>query len=202
MNFPSRLMEDAVNAFATLPGIGKKTALRLVLHVLKQSPEKVDAFGEAIIKMRHDIQFCQTCHNVSDESVCSICSSPRRDQAIICVVEGLRDVMAIESTQQYNGTYHVLGGVISPIEGIGPDVLNIDTLLLRVKKGDIKEVILAISPTIEGDTTMFYITKQLRESGLAPSTLARGIAFGGELEYADEVTLGRAIASRRPYEMD
>jgi recombination protein RecR len=200
MKFSSRLIEDAVNAFASLPGIGRKTALRLVLHQIKESPERAEQFGAAILKMRREIQFCTECHNVSDAPICSICSSTRRDRSTVCVVESIRDVLAVENTQQYNGLYHVLGGVISPIEGIGPDLLNIDSLLERIRTGGIKEVIMAISPTIEGETTIFYLAKQLKTKNVSVSTLARGISFGGELEYADEVTLGRSIASRRVYE--
>jgi recombination protein RecR len=200
MKFSSRLIEDAVNAFAALPGIGRKTALRLVLHQIKESPDKVEQFGAAILKMRREIQFCTECHNVSDAPICAICSSTRRDRTTVCVVESIRDVLAVENTQQYNGLYHVLGGVISPIEGIGPDLLNIDSLMERIGVGEVKEVIMAISPTIEGETTIFYLAKQLKNKNVSVSTLARGISFGGELEYADEVTLGRSIASRRIYE--
>jgi len=199
MNFSSKLIEDAVNAFATLPGIGKKTALRLVLHLLKQDEGKVDMFGEAIVKMRKDIKFCAVCHNISDEERCNICTNPAREQELICVVESLRDIMAIENTGQYRGTYHLLGGVISPIEGIGPEQLNIESLLDRVKKTEVKEVIMAISPTIEGDTTIFYLNKKLHPLNVKVSTLARGISFGGELEYADELTLARSIMTRTTY---
>lgn len=199
MNFSSKLIENAVNAFATLPGIGKKTALRLVLHLLKQDEEKVAVFGEAIVKMRNEIKFCVVCHNISDEEQCSICTNPVRNQHLICVVESLRDIMAIENTGQFRGTYHLLGGVISPIEGVGPEHLNIDSLLSRVKQRDIKEVIMAISPTIEGDTTIFYLNKKLQPLNVKVSTLARGISFGGELEYADELTLARSIMTRTTY---
>jgi recombination protein RecR len=200
MNYSSKLIEDAVNAFASLPSIGRKTALRLVLHLIKEQPEQVEKFGAAILRMRREIRFCTECANVSDAPICSICSSPRRDHSIICVVESIKDVMAIENTQQYIGLYHVLGGVIAPIEGIGPDLLNISSLLERAKKSDVKEIIMAVSPTIEGETTIFYLAKQLEKLDVKVSTLARGISFGGELEYADEVTLGRSIASRRLYE--
>ena len=200
MKFSSRLIEDAVNAFSSLPGIGRKTALRLVLHQIKDHPDKVEQFGAAILKMRREIQFCTECHNVSDAPICAICSSTRRDRTTVCVVESIRDVLAVENTQQYNGLYHVLGGVISPIEGIGPDLLNIDSLMERIGTGEVKEVIMAISTTIEGETTIFYLAKQLKNKNVAVSTLARGISFGGEIEYADEVTLGRSIASRRVYE--
>ena len=200
MNFSSKLIEDAVNAFAALPGIGKKTALRLVLHLLKQDPERVEEFGKAVVKMRKEIKFCKACHNISDKEICAICSNPVRDHHTICLVESIRDIMAIENTGQFRGLYHLLGGVISPIEGVGPDDLNVDSLLDRVKKMEIKEVIMALSPTIEGDTTVFYLNKKLNAFNVKVSTLARGISFGGELEYADELTLARSIASRIPYE--
>ena len=196
MNFSSKLIEDAVNAFASLPGIGKKTALRLVLHLVQNPTEDSIAFAKAIAGMRENIQHCTTCGNLSDQHVCSICRDERRDRSIICVVESIRDVMAIEDTQQFRGLYHVLGGVISPIEGIGPSDLNIDTLVQRAKNGDTQEVIMAISPTIEGDTTIFYINRQLENVDIAVSNIARGVSFGGELEYADEVTLGRSIVAR------
>ena len=199
MNFSSKLLEEAVNAFATLPGIGRKTALRLALHLLNQETEIVDQFGEAIVKMRKHIKFCKTCFNISDDILCGICSNPRREQTTVCIVEGIRDVMAIENTGQYRGLYHILGGVISPIEGIGPNDLQINALVERIEKGEIKEIIMAISPTIEGDTTIFYISKRLKDQNIKITTLARGISFGGELEYADELTLGRSIAARRPY---
>lgn len=199
MNFSSKLIEGAVNAFAGLPGIGKKTALRLVLHLVKQQPEAVEQFAEAIVQMRRNIRECERCHNISDDQLCTICADRRRDQSLICVVEGIRDVMAIEDTGQYRGLYHILGGVISPIEGIGPSELNIDSLAQRVKSGDTKEVIMAISPTIEGETTIFYLSKKLRDTGVQVSTIARGISFGGDLEYADELTLGRSIVARVPY---
>lgn len=202
MNFSSKLIEEAVQAFASLPGIGKKTALRLVLHLTQQSPEHTEEFAEAILKMRKGIKECERCHNISDQQVCAICLDTQRDHTTICVVESIRDIMAIESTGQYRGLYHVLGGVISPIEGIGPSQLNIDTLAARVEKGAIKEMIMAISPTIEGDTTIFYIAKKLKGSPVNISTIARGISFGGELEYADELTLGRSIATRTPYKKD
>ncbi len=200
MNFPSKLIEDAVKEFTKLPGIGKKTALRLVLHLLKEETKNVELFGETVIKMRQDIQFCQKCHNVSDHSVCSICLDLGRDQNTICVVENMRDVIAIENTHQYRGLYHVLGGVISPIDGIGPDNLNVDSLVDRVKKGDATEIIMALNPTMEGDTTIFYISKRLSDEKVRITSIARGIAFGGELEYVDELTLARSIATRLPYE--
>lgn len=200
MNFSSTLIEEAVMAFATLPGIGKKTALRLVLHLMDQPAQASEQFSEAIVKMRRNIKHCRVCHNVSDTEICTICTSPKRNDQMVCIVESIRDVMAIEATGQFNGVYHVLGGVISPIEGVGPDDLNIDSLEKRVNDKKIKEVIMAISPTIEGDTTIFYISKKIKNSGVNISTIARGISFGGELEYADELTLGRSIATRLPYQ--
>lgn len=202
MNFSSKLIEEAVNAFSSLPGIGKKTALRLVLHLVNQPTETAEQFAEALVKMRKHINFCKVCHNLSDDPICSICADPRRDRSLVCVVESIRDVMAIEDTSQYRGLYHVLGGVISPIEGIGPGDLTIDSLLGRAQEADIREVIMAISPTIEGDTTIFYISKRLKEIGIKISTIARGVSFGGELEYADELTLGRSIVARVPYKTE
>lgn len=199
MNFSSKQIESAVNAFATLPGIGKKTALRLVLHLTQQPVEVTEQFAEAVLKMRQNIRQCERCFNLSDERLCTICADKRREAATICVVESIRDVMAIEDTGQYRGLYHVLGGVISPIEGIGPDDLTIDALLERVQQDEVKEVIMAISPTIEGDTTTFYISKKLDGREVQVSTIARGVSFGGELEYADELTLGRSIVARQPY---
>ncbi|MEM7103183.1 MAG: recombination mediator RecR [Bacteroidota bacterium] len=199
MNFSSKLIEEAVEAFASLPGIGRKTALRLVLHLLKEDKETVNKFGDSITRMREQIKFCSSCHNISDDPICSICTDKSRDSGLICVVESIKDIMAIENTNQYRGLYHVLGGVISPIDGVGPSDLNIESLMERVKSNGAREVIMAISPTIEGDTTIFYLSKQLKSLGLSVSTLARGIAFGGELEYTDELTLGRSIAARRPY---
>ena len=199
MNFSSKLIEEAVNAFAGLPGIGRKTALRLVLHLVKQSPEVVEQFAQAMLKMRRNIRECERCHNISDDKLCVICTDRRRDQSLVCVVEGIRDVMAIEGTGQYRGLYHILGGVISPIEGIGPSDLNIDSLVQRAQAGEIREVIMAISPTIEGETTIFYLSKKLRDTDVEVSTIARGISFGGDLEYADELTLGMSIVARVPY---
>ena len=199
MNFSSRLIEEAVNAFAALPGIGRKTALRLVLHLIDQETEVSEQFAEAILQLRRNIKHCERCHNLSDDRLCAICADKRRDEATICVVESIRDVLAIEDTGQYRGLYHVLGGVISPIEGIGPSNLNIDSLVKRVETSEVKEIIMAISPTIEGDTTIFYISKQLRDKDVRVSTIARGVSFGGELEYADELTLGRSIVARVPY---
>jgi recombination protein RecR len=200
MQFSSSLLENAVNEFARLPGIGKKTALRLVLHLLRQDAEMVSTFGENIIRMRQEIKFCQRCCNVADADICSICSNSMRKQELICVVENIRDVIAIESTQQYNGTYHVLGGVISPLDGIGPDQLNIESLLNRIQKDEISELIFALSPNIQGDTTIYYLQKKLQAFPLRITTIARGIAFGGELEYADEMTLARSITNRLPIE--
>lgn len=202
MNFSSKLIEEAVNAFATLPGIGKKTALRLVLHLVNQEPDASKTFADAILKMRANIKFCETCHNLSDTPTCTICADPRRDRSVVCVVESIRDVMAIEDTSQYRGLYHILGGVISPIEGIGPNDLNIDSLVERVQQGEAKEIVMAVSPTIEGETTIFYISKKLQEHPVRISTIARGVSFGGELEYADELTLGRSIVARIPYNVE
>ncbi|MEL6969883.1 MAG: recombination mediator RecR [Bacteroidota bacterium] len=202
MQFSSKLIEEAVDAFSSLPGIGRKTALRLVLHLVQQPDDFTGSFTEAIAKMRKEIRECEVCHNLSDEARCTICKDERRNRQVICVVESIRDVMAIEETSQYRGLYHVLGGVISPIEGIGPAELQIDSLVQRVKEDDVKEVIMAISPTIEGDTTIYYITKQLAETGASVSTIARGVSFGGELEYADGLTLGRSIVARIPYKLD
>ena len=199
MNFSSKLIEDAVNAFASLPGIGKKSALRLVLYLMSQETLVSEQFADAVVNMRKNIKTCEKCHNLSDASICNICNDPRRQEELICVVEGIRDIMAIEDTSQFKGLYHVLGGVISPIEGVGPSDLNIESLIERVKTGVVKEVIMAISPTIEGDTTIFYISKQLRNLPVKVSTIARGVSFGGELEYADELTLGRSIVARIPY---
>lgn len=200
MVFSSKLIEDAVNEFAKLPGIGKKTALRMVLHLLKNDTAEVDAFTGAISRMRHEIQFCKNCHNVSDKALCEICANTSRNQSQVCVVENIRDVIAIESTQQYNGLYHLLGGILSPLDGIGPDQLNITTLNDRVENKGVEELIMALSPTIEGDTTVYYIARQMKDLPVSITTIARGIAFGGELEYADEMTLARSIAKRLPIE--
>ena len=200
MQLSSTLLENAVAEFSKLPGIGKKTALRLVLHLLKTEPEKVEQFGRAITKMRNEIQFCDRCFNVSDGPLCSICSNHTRKAKTICVVETIRDVIAIENTQQYNGTYHILGGTISPLDGIGPDKLNIESLLHRVTEEETEEIIFALNPTIQGDTTIYYIQKKLQHLPLQVTTIARGIAFGGELEYADELTLGRSLQNRMPVE--
>lgn len=200
MNFSSKLIDDAVNQFASLPGIGRKTALRLVLHLLKRDSEEVDSFGAAITRMRSEIKYCSRCHNISDAHLCEICANTSRNQQQICVVEDIRDVIAIESTQQFHGTYHLLGGIISPMDGIGPKDLNIETLVQRVAEGDVKEIIMALSTTMEGDTTNFYLYKRLKDFELKITTIARGIAVGDELEYADEITLGRSIIQRTPYE--
>ena len=200
MQFSSSLLENAVNEFAKLPGIGKKTALRLVLHLLKTDPEKVGTLGEAIIRMRKEIKFCQRCFNVADADICSICGNSMRRQEMMCVVENIRDVIAIESTQQFNGTYHVLGGIISPLDGIGPDQLTIEPLLNRIQKEKTEELIFALNPNIQGDTTIYYIQKRLAGIPIRVTTIARGIAFGGELEYADELTLGRSLQNRMPVE--
>ena len=198
--YPSRLLERAVQAFSTLPGIGRKTALRLVLHMLRQSTDEVVQFAEAIATMKREVKYCRSCHNISDTDVCPICSDSRRDAATICVVENIQDVMAIENTMQFHGLYHVLGGLISPMDGVGPSDLQIDSLVQRVGESQVKEVILALSSTMEGDTTSFYIFRKLAPTGVAVSVIARGIAVGNELEYTDEVTLGRSILNRTPFE--
>jgi len=200
MIFSSTLLENAVSEFAKLPGVGKKTALRLVLHLLKKDEEDVKNFSDAVLKMREEIHFCVRCHNISDKELCNICSDRARKQHLICVVETIRDVIAIESTQQYNGLYHVLGGIISPLDGIGPDQLQIESLIKRVIEEKAEELIFALSPNIQGDTTIFYISKKLKEQPVKITTIARGIAFGGELEYADEMTLARSISNRMPVE--
>lgn len=200
MQFSSQLLENAVNEFAKLPGIGKKTALRLVLHLVKQPQNEVSHFSEIIAKMREEIKFCRRCYNVSDTAVCNICSNTMRQQNIICVVETIRDVIAIESTQQFNGLYHVLGGIISPLDGIGPEQLTIDPLVNRIKTEEISEVIFALNPNIQGDTTIYYIGRKIKEIRVKITTIARGIAFGGELEYADEMTLAKSISNRIPVE--
>lgn len=200
MNYSSKLIEEAVNAFASLPGVGKKTALRYVIHLLNRTPDITSSFVDAIAQMRTHIKFCKTCHNVSDHDICGICSNPKRDHTTICIVESIRDLMAIEDTQQFRGTYHVLGGVISPINGIGPDALTIDALIERIDANGVKEIIMAISPTIDGDTTIYYISKKIGDRPVKISTISRGVSFGGELEYADEITLARSIVSRVPYQ--
>ena len=198
--YPSQLLERAVSEFAKLPGIGRKTALRLVLHLLRQPAEEVEGFATAISRMKQEVRYCRVCHNISDEEVCPICSDHRRDQSIICVVENIQDVMAVENTQQFSGLYHVLGGIISPMDGIGPGDLEIDSLVERVSAGGIEEVILALSSTMEGDTTNFYISRRLAATGVKLSVIARGISVGNELEYTDEVTLGRSILNRTPFQ--
>ncbi len=198
MNLSSHLLEAAVKEFSKLPGIGKKTALRLVLHLLKQEQTEVANFSDTISRMRKEIKFCKNCFNISDQDQCTICTQPSRKRGIVCVVESIRDVIAIESTEQYNGLYHVLNGVISPLDGIGPDQLTIESLTSRVVEEDIKEVVFALSPTIQGDTTIYYIRKKLNKPDLRFTTIARGISFGGELEYADEMTLAKSIRNRLP----
>ncbi|CAM2785969.1 DNA replication and repair protein RecR [Flavobacterium succinicans] len=200
MEFSSKLLERAVGEMAQLPGIGKRTALRLVLHLLKQPKDQVQFLSEALTSMRNDIQFCSNCHNISDTELCQICANTSRNHQLICVVEDVRDVMAIENTGQFKGVYHVLGGKISPIDGVGPSQLTISSLVEKVKLGQVKELIFALSSTMEGDTTNFYIYKQIASTGILFSTIARGIAVGDELEYADEVTLGRSILQRVPFE--
>lgn len=201
LQYPSRLLEKAVNEFSKLPGIGSKTSLRLMLHLLRQDMESVEQLSQAIYNMRHDIKYCSTCHNISDTDICPICSDIRRDRTLICVVENIQDIMAIENTRQYNGLYHVLGGVISPMDGIGPSDIEIDSLTERVgNDSEIEEIILALSPTMEGDTTGFYISRKLSGYDVGLSVIARGISIGNELEYTDEVTLGRSIINRTPFE--
>lgn len=200
MNFPSKLIEEAVEQFAKLPGLGKKTAMRLTLYLLQMDKEEVNRFGQAFIDLRNHINYCSDCHNISDLEVCEICANPVRDEGLLCVVEDIRDVMAIENTHQFKGKYHVLGGIISPMDGIGPSDLNIESLVQKVQNGAVKEVIMALSTTMEGDTTNFYIFKKLKDTNVKLSVIARGISIGDELEYADEVTLGRSILNRTPYE--
>lgn len=200
MEFSSKLIEEAVNEFSKLPGVGKRTALRYVLFLLKQNETEVTQFGTAFIKLRNELRYCENCHNVSDKPLCEVCANPHRDQTLVCVVEDIRDVMAIENTQQFRGVYHVLGGIISPMDGVGPSDLNVETLVGKVSKGEIKEIIMALSTTMEGDTTNFYIYKRLKEFNITVSTIARGISIGDELEYADEITLGRSIVNRTLYE--
>jgi len=199
-NYSSKLLHDAVDAFATLPGIGKRTALRLVLHLLNKQPEEVRNFGETIIRLREEIKHCGSCNNISDTEECQICANIQRDHSTVCVVETARDVMAIEATQQYKGIYHVLGGVISPMDGIGPADLHLDTLQKKIEQGKVKELVLALSATMEGDTTNFYLYKKFRNFPIRFTTLARGVAIGDELEYADEITLGRSILNRTPFD--
>ncbi len=197
--YPSKLLNRAVEEFSRLPGIGRKTALRLVLHLLRQDEEVSDAFAEAVKTLRHEVRYCKVCHNICDSEVCDICSNPRRDSSMICVVENVQDVLAVENTQQYTGLYHVLGGVISPVDGVGPGDIEIQSLVDRVKAGGVGEVILALSPTMEGDTTNFYISRRLADTGVRLSVIARGVTVGDELEYTDEVTLGRSILNRTEF---
>ncbi|EJW98589.1 recombination protein recR [gut metagenome] len=194
--YPSLLLERAVGEFAKLPGIGRKTAMRLVLHLLRQDTATVEAFGQSIITLKQEVKYCRVCHNISDTETCLICSDPTRDASTVCVVENIRDVMAVEATQQFQGLYHVLGGVISPMDGIGPSDLQVDSLVERVRQGGVKEIILALSPTMEGDTTNFYISRKLSGFDVKLSVIARGISVGDELQYTDEVTLGRSIVNR------
>ena len=197
--YPSALLEKAVNEFAKLPGIGRKTAMRLVLHLLRQDETTVESFAHALTTLKHEVKYCKVCHNISDTDVCRLCSNPQRDASTICVVENIQDVMAVENTQQFRGLYHVLGGVISPMDGIGPSDLEIESLVKRVEAGGVKEVILALSSTMEGDTTNFYIFRKLAKCNVKLSIIARGISIGDELEYTDEVTLGRSIVNRTPF---
>jgi recombination protein RecR len=201
MEFSSKLLQNAVNEMAQLPGIGKRTALRLVLHLMRQPKDQTTHLAQAISKMRSEIKFCKSCHNISDVDVCEICANPHRTKDIICVVEDIRDVMAIESTSSFRGLYHVLGGKISPMDGIGPHELNMTSLVEKVKLGQVKELIFALSSTMEGDTTNFYIYRQIQDYNVITSTIARGISVGDELEYADEITLGRSITNRIPFEV-
>ncbi len=194
--YPSTLLEKAVGEFAKLPGIGRKTAMRLVLHLLRQDPATVEAFGHAIVTLKREVKYCKVCHNISDTETCLICANPQRDASTVCVVENIRDVMAVEATQQFRGLYHVLGGIISPMDGVGPSDLQIESLVQRVTEGGVKEVILALSTTMEGDTTNFYIYRKLEKTGVKLSVLARGVSIGDELEYTDEVTLGRSLVNR------
>ncbi|MCG6186446.1 recombination mediator RecR [Maribellus maritimus] len=198
--YPSKLLENAVNEFSKLPGIGRKSALRLVLHLLRQEASEVSAFGNSLIQLRNEIKHCKVCHNISDTETCQICANPSRNNSVICVVENIRDVMSVENTQQYNGLYHVLGGIISPMDGIGPSDLEIESLIKRVGSGEVIEVILALSTTMEGDTTNFYIYRKLKGKDVKVTTLARGVSIGDDLEYTDEITLGRSLVNRVNYE--
>jgi len=199
-NYPSRLLEEAVHEFSKLPGIGNKTALRLVLHLLRQAPGESDALGNAIIRLRNEIRHCSICHNISDTEICQICADPSRDKEIICVVESIRDVMSIENTHQYKGIYHVLGGIISPMDGIGPGDITAASLEIKAKKGQVREIIFALPTTMEGDTTCFYIYRRIKEYDIKITTLARGVSIGDDLEYADEITLGRSLINRLAFE--
>lgn len=198
--YSSKLLEKAINELSKLPGIGKKTATRLTLHLIKQEKEESELLANALIRMRNEICFCKNCHNLSDEDICEICRNPKRDQSMVCVVEDIRDIMAIENTGQYNGVYHVLNGIISPIDGIGPDDLHIESLVEKVNKSIIREVIMALPTTVEGDTTIYYLFKRIKGNNILITTIARGIAIGDDLEYTDEITLGRSILNRRPFE--
>jgi recombination protein RecR len=200
LQYPSRLVEEAVDAFSQLPGVGRKTALRYVLHLLRQDEALVKKFGTVFTRLREELKYCKVCFNISDHESCGICTTAKRDHGVVCVVEDVRDVMAIENTHQYSGVYHVLGGIISPMDGIGPNDLQIDSLVSRVSAGDVREIIMALSTTMEGDTTNFFIYKKLKDFNIPVSTIARGISIGDELEYADEITLGRSIVNRVPYE--
>ncbi|HIU54570.1 MAG TPA: recombination protein RecR [Candidatus Gallibacteroides avistercoris] len=197
--YPSALLENAVNEFARLPGVGRKTALRLVLYILRQEPSLAENLGKAIVRLRKEVKYCRICHNISDAEICSLCADPSRDTSIVCVVENVREVMAVENTRQFRGVYHVLGGIISPMDGIGPSDLQIESLVQRVAAGEVKEVILALSATMEGDTTNAYIFRHLAPYDIKISVIARGVSIGDELEYADEITLGRSILNRTPY---
>jgi len=197
--YPSKLLENAVNEFASLPGIGRKTAFRLVMNLLKRNSDEVRRFGESLIKLHEEIHYCKICHNISDTEICNICNDKNRDKTLICVVENIQDVLAIENTRQFKGLYHVLGGIISPIDGVGPADLKIDSLEEKVKAGVINEVIFALSTTMEGDTTNYYLYRRLNKYNVQLSTLARGVAIGDELEYTDEITLGRSIMNRTPF---
>ena len=199
--YPSALLQKAIDEFAKLPGVGRKTALRLVLHLLRQDTETVQAFADAVLHLRQEVKYCKVCHNLCDEEVCSICANPIRDHSLVCVVENIKEVMAIENTGQFRGVYHVLGGIISPMEGIGPNDLEIESLVKRVAEGEVKEVILALSTTMEGDTTNFFLYRKLSPLGVRISVIARGVAIGDEIEYADEVTLGRSIVDRTEFSL-
>ena len=199
--YPSALLQKAIDEFAKLPGVGRKTALRLVLHLLRQDTETVQAFADAVLHLRQEVKYCKVCHNLCDEEICSICANPTRDHSLVCVVENIKEVMAIENTGQFRGVYHVLGGIISPMEGIGPNDLEIESLVKRVAEGEVKEVILALSTTMEGDTTNFFLYRKLSPLGVRISVIARGVAIGDEIEYADEVTLGRSIVDRTEFSL-
>jgi len=200
LNLPSKVLEDVVHSFSQLPGIGRKSALRLVLHLLRMQPQQVERFGDALLRLHKELKYCKNCHNIAADEICEICCDEKRDKKLICVVEDIRDVIALENTGQYKGLYHVLGGLISPMDGVGPSQLTIDSLTNKIGNGDIEEMVVALSTTMEGDTTLFYLYKKIKQFDIKVSTLARGVAIGGELEYADEITLGRSILNRVPYE--